>query len=303
MDTALLNQIKEIRKKGDFHTIRKKIGDENLRGFICDLYPAHTITELKKILEVPDSTLGYWFKHLNIPPIRHHASIVSLPASFTAQAAISNGKIATIYSATEITPELAYLIGFALGDESVQKYMVEVFNQDRKLREHLHPILKKYGTVTEDERENGLWRLRLSSVKIANLIKTGKKIREDTIDYILSNDDLARQFIAAFWDAEGTARRQDKNYHLYLYNTNEALLERIGAFLASKGIKFSKYSRFDKGRVCFFNGHEIRTTKPLYRLSIPKESRHTWVSEIGIYLKHSKKKATVEEIEEGDLDG
>ncbi len=291
-----IEQIKVLKKLGTLRHIRKEVGDEKIRKLIMDVYPTYTITELENLLQIPDSTLGFWFKKLQIPFIRHHAKNVSFPGNFDYKATLSEGNTATIYQNVEITPDLAYLIGFTLGDGSVQKYMVEVFNKDKALREFIYPLIKFYGTITEENRPNGLWRLRLSSVKIANLIRNENGNREDTIDYILGDDDLACQFIAAFWDAEGTVRKQYNSVHLYLYNTNKQLLEKIGEYLTQKGIEFSWYTRFDKNRVNFYKGRQIHTRKRIYRIALPKSSMLTWVNMIGIHMKHSKKSALVSEI-------
>ena len=164
------------------------------------------------------------------------------------------------------------------------------------MREHLFPILKKYGSVIEDERTNVLWRLRLSSVKIANLIKENKSIREDTLDYIFSNDELACPFIAAFWDAEGTVRKQKNSYYLYLYNTNAELLDKIGTYLKKNGITYSTHSRFDKDREYFYQGKKITSTKPMHRFYVPKAAHKRWLEKIGAHIKHSKKSAVIREM-------
>ncbi len=296
MDLVLLNQIKEIKKKGNFRQIRKEIGDGKLREFIHEIYPSQSIMQLEKTLGVPDSSLGYWFKQLGIPSIRNHVTNISLPASFNLEKTLSNGKRANTFSAIKITPDLAYLVGFALGDGSVQKYMVEVFNQDYSLHDWLLPIMKKYGVVSRDTRSDGLWRLRLSSVKIANLIKVNKKIREDTLDYILSDNVLANIFIAAFWDAEGTVRRQGKYYHLYLYNTNLTLLNKIGQYLQSIGIAYSVHTRFDDDRNYRYPGRKVVSTKPIHRFCVPKDSFTQWIDNIGIHMKHTKKRAVIREM-------
>ena len=285
-----------LKKLGNLRHIRKEVGDETIRKLIMEVYPAHTITELENLLRIPDSTLGFWFKQLEIPFIRHHATNTSFAGDFDYKTTLSNGKTATIFSNIEITPYLAYLIGFTLGDGNVQKYMVEVFNKDRALREFIYPIIKSYGTVMEEERPNGLWRLRLSSIKIADLIRDKNGNREDTIDYILRDNNLARQFIAAFWDAEGTVRKQYNHTHIYLYNTNKQLLDKIGEFLTNKGIKFTWHSRFDNNRIYFYKGRQIISRKPMHRMCVPKPSMLTWVNEIGVHMKHSKKSVVVNEI-------
>ena len=139
--------------------------------------------------------------------------------------------------------ELSYLIGFTLGDGAVQKYMVECFNKDEGMKQYIYNAMKVYGAITEDKTTSGIWRLRLSSVLIANLIKEDKKMRNDTIEYILSKEELAQKFIAAFWDAEGTFAKQKRKYapyyNVYLYNSNKELIDKIREYLKSKGIDSS----------------------------------------------------------------
>lgn len=306
LNQELLGRINKIRVNGNFQTLMMKIGARKLREFITSMYPERSIPEIEKLTGIPDSTLERWFAQLKIPRIRSHFINVSIPGNFDAEIVLSDVKAAKKFSVINITPQLAYLIGFTLGDGSVQKFMVEVFNKDRKLREHLLEYLKPYGSVTEDWRANGLWRLRLSNVKIANLIKDESGIREDTLAYIFNDDELAKKFVAAFWDAEGTVRRQGNFYHIYLYNSNEFILSKIKDFLTSRNIAFSTLNgKINSSRVYFLNGRRIISRKPVHRISIPKSSRHLWISEIGSHMLHSKKSAVVNEmskkfVKEGD---
>jgi len=64
---GLLYQIIDIRKENhDFRTIKKQIGEDRLKEVISTIYPKFTITEIESITGIPDSTLGHWFKLLNI---------------------------------------------------------------------------------------------------------------------------------------------------------------------------------------------------------------------------------------------
>lgn len=300
MDNNILSKIKEIKNnKGNFQTIKKVIGEERLREFFNSIYPKFSITEIETIMGIPDSTLNHWFNRLGIPAVRHHIVTKTFPSNIDSEIIVSKDGITYNSATVKITPELAYVIGFTLGDGSIQQYMVEVFNKDRNLRNILFNYLKPYGTITEEERENGLWRLRLSNGRIANLIKDKKGIREDTLDYIFNNDKLAKNFVAAFWDAEGSVRvRNDaKNgYYVYLYNSNSLLLDKICDFLKSKGIKFSILNLKHRTTAYFINGRLVTPRKLLQRISIPKSSSLKWVEEIGKYLNHTKKKQAVNEI-------
>lgn len=300
MNNKLLNKIKEIKiKKGNFQTIKKVIGEERLKEFFNSIYPKFTISEIEAITGIPDSSLSYWFNKLRIPFIRHHIITKTFPSDMDSEIVITKEGITYNSATINITPELAYVIGFVLGDGSTQQYMVEVFNKDRNLRNILFNYLKPYGTITKEERKNGLWRLRLSNGRIANLIKDKKGIREDTLDYIFNNDKLAKNFVAAFWDAEGSVRvRSDaKNgYYVYLYNSNSLLLDKICSFLKSKDIKFSILNLKHRTTTYFINGRLVTPRKLLQRISIPKSSSLKWVKEIGKYLNHTKKKQAVNEI-------
>ncbi len=293
----LVDQIAVIRNRtSNLQTVKKKIGEKRLRDFFTTLYPQFTITEIETITSIPDSTLGYWFKQLDIPFIRHRSLTVLVPGDIDGQAIISKGQNTYRILTIKITPELAYTIGFALGDGAIQDWMVEVFNKDPNLRKVLFEYLKPYGSITQDERPDGLWRLRLSNGPIAKLIKLNKKIREDTIEYIFANKELARMFVAAFWDAEGTARRQGNYYHVYLYNTNKYLIDTICNFLRKNGINFSIHSRRSRDKPAYTAGRIIKSKKILHRIAIPKASYKIWLNEIGVYLNHTKKREVVNEM-------
>lgn len=290
-------RIRELKKTHNFRRINKEIGEDNLRNFLAYLYPHYDITEIERITGIPDSTLLYWFKKLNIPITRRHIANITLPASTESVIVVDLGEGAKKISTIKITPELAYLIGFVLGDGSVQRYMVEVFNKDKKLRAHLFEFLKSYGSITEDERANGLWRLRLSSVKVANLIKNENGIRKDTLNYIFNNNELAKKFIAALWDAEGSVLASEKSYyHICLYNSNKYILNKVENFLTSNNIKFSKVDLKPRVEDYFLNGRQIIPRKTVQRINIFKSSFSKWAKEIGVNLLHSKKSKTVEEI-------
>lgn len=297
MNKYLLNQIKKIKgDKGNFQTIKKFIGEERLKEFINSIYPKFTITEIEVITRISDSTWGHWFKKLEIPAIRHHIATKAFPDNIDSEIIVTKNGITYNSITIKITPELAYTIGFVLGDGSVQQYQIEVFNKDKNLRKILFNHLKSYGHITEEERENGLWRLRLSNGRIANLIKDYSGIRTDTLDYIFSKDVLSSNFVAGFWDAEGSVLRQNNYYHLYLYNSNNFLLDKICSFLQAKNIKFSILNLKSRTKLYLLNNMPITPRKLVQRISIPKSSYLSWSNEIGKYMNHTKKKQVVNEI-------
>ena len=291
-----IEEVTNILERGNFQTVKNEFGETNLRNLLLKLYPKYSVTKIEEITGISDSTICYWFKKLGIPSERWH-SVISSKAGGRDSTKLRRrrgniSKVATV----KITPELAYVIGFTLGDGAIQKYMVEVFNKDEGLRLPLYNYLKPYGTITEDRREDGLWRLRLSSVKIANLIKINKKPNKGTIDYIFKKDKLARKFVAAFWDAEGSVRRESKYFHIYLYNSDTYLLDKVEEFLNKKKIDYSTRFTFEPGREYYLKGRKIKSKKKIYRISIPKSSMKKWIKEVGIHMIHTKKKKVVEEI-------
>ncbi|MFH1209316.1 MAG: LAGLIDADG family homing endonuclease [archaeon] len=291
----LISRIRDIRKSGNFRHVINDVGKERLKEFINSIYPKFSITEIEKITGIPDSTLEYWFKQLDIPFIRNHIDNFSIAGEINSEIIIKKGNKTKKVSSIKITPELAYLIGFTLGDGTVQKYMVEVFNKDKRLKEVLFNIIKQYGSIIEEERKNGLWRLRLSSVKLANLIKIDKKIRKDTIDYIFRKDELANRFIAAFWDAEGTVikrKNTTKYFDIILSNSNEYILLKIVSYLKLKKISLSVRQNIDLRKNSIIKGK-----KKIFVVRIFKDSFQKWINLIGLNMYHSKKREIVKDIE------
>jgi hypothetical protein len=292
----LINMITQIRKKGNFQTVRKVLGDKKIKELLQSLYPKFDIVSLEKIFGVADSTLSHWFKVLGIKTTRRHISNQAVAANFNGNIIITKNNKSIKLSAIKITPELSYLIGFALGDGSIQKYQVEVFNQDKGMYTYLHKIMNKLGPVSLDQRDDGLWRIRLSNTKIADIIKRNKQVRIDTLEFILSDSILASRFIAGFWDAEGSVLKQAKYFHVYLYNSNKDLLDYIADYLKQNGIKFSILKLKERRKEYFIRGRLVKSKKQMYRLGIPKSHVKQWANEIGLYLLHSKKKIIVSEI-------
>ncbi len=199
MEETLLTQIQELRKaKRSFVGIRKEIGEERLQAFLKTLYPKYSLPELEQITGIPNSTLGFWFKRLNISRTRRHIKNFSVAAQEDFEFVVAKDDRALRICGIKLTPELAYLIGFALGDGNIEQYSVATFNSNNLLHAPLARIMQPYGIVTDRVRPDGLWRLRLSSVRIANLIKDKKGVRKDTLAFIFHHDELARKFIAAF---------------------------------------------------------------------------------------------------------
>ncbi len=296
--TSLIKNIEDVREYGNFQTLKKEIGNAELKNLLLNLYPKYTIKEIESIIKVPDSTLARWFKAFGIrSDERWHTEAFSTAGILNREEIIKEGETLKRRFIVKITPDLAYLIGFCLGDGSIQRYTMEVFNKDKGLYQHLYRILESYGTVKEkDTRSYGLWILRLNSIKISSLIKKNNKLDEKTIDYIFKRKNLAKKFIAAFWDAEGSVRRQNSYFHIYLYNTNEYLINKIAVFLKSNGINYSILSRNDFKRNYTLKGRQIISRKILHRISIPKSSSLIWAKEIGLQMAHSKKKQVVREI-------
>lgn len=298
-DKDFIEQISQIRAKGNFQTMRKKFGTDKLTEFLKKLYPRYNITEIERLMDVSDSTLLHWFKRLKIKSVRRHSTNRADAGDENNEKIEEQNMSVQKKSTIKITPELAYVIGFALGDGAIQKYAVEVFNKDEKLKPELLNFLKPFGTVSEKTRDDGLWKIRLSSVLIANLIKDKTGIRKDTIEYILKNDSLAKKFIAAFWDAEGSVLRQKNYFHINLNNSNKYLLDEIMHFLKNHNIDCTIIEIKARERTYFLKGREVVAKKKLYRLNVLKKSFILWANEIGLHLLHSKKSKMVNEILEG----
>lgn len=295
--TTQIEEINAIREHGNFQTLKKRFGEREFRNILLRLYPKYTTPQIEEMTGIPGSTLSNWFIHLGIARERWHSEIISQAGNRDSEIIVRDGEKVKRKYIVEMTPDLAYLIGFCLGDGSIQKYTVEVFNKDTELREYLYSILKNYGPIGDrGVRDYGLWVLRLNSVRITNLIKNGKEINKKTIDYIFNRRTLARSFVAAFWDAEGRVAPQSKHFAIYLYNTNKYLIDKVGEFLTNQKIEYSIHSRFDPERQYTLKGRVVKSKKILHRISIPKGSSLIWAKEIGVFMKHSKKRQIVSEI-------
>lgn len=291
-----LAQISQFKNtNADFRTIKKEVGEKNLKTFFKEFYPKYNITQIQNMIGVSDSTIEYWFNKLNISLKRNHIFNKSYAGNENKVEIEEKNGILYKKNTIKITPELAYLIGFTLGDGAVQKFMIECFNKDEGMKPYIYNAMKIHGAVTEDKTSSGLWRLRLSSVLISNLIKEDKKPRNDTIEYILKNENLAEKFVAGFWDAEGSVLKQKNYYHIYLYNSNKDLIEKIKQYLESIGIE-STIIVIDKRGPKNFNGRIFISKKVIYRLGIRKKSFSKWANQIGLHLLHSKKSVTVKNI-------
>jgi hypothetical protein len=292
-----IEEVTGILERGNFQTVKKSFGKEKLKRLLAKLHPKYTIQELETITGIPDSTLIRWFKELGrTTQDRWHISMHSRLGKQDSIKIKKVGNRLAKQATVKITPELSYVIGFALGDGTIQNYMVEVFNKDEGLRPYLYGLLKSYGTISEDRREDGLWRLRLSSVKIANLIKKNRELNKETITYIFKQNRLARKFVAAFWDAEGSVRREKRYFHIYLYNSDTYLLEKVEEFLNRRKIEHSSRYTFQPNREYYLKGRRVISKKKIYRISIPKSSMKKWAMEIGVHMLHTKKKLVVQEI-------
>ena len=296
----LLREINDFRDGGNFQTLKKYIGEEQLKGFINSLYPQFSITEIETITGIPNSTLSHWFNRLGIPFVRNHITNYSVAGNFNSSVIMQNGLKTKKISSIAITPELAYIIGFSLGDGTIEKHSIDVFNKDLRLKKHLLKIMKPFGTITQKKRKDDLWTLRLSSVKISSLIKKNKKVCKGTIDYIFSKEELAKKFIAAFWDAEGSVlkRKNTKNYHdVLLSNSDKYLLLKIKKFIEKNGIKTTIISCKENRKNHTLAGRPINSKKKMYKLRVSKFSFLDWIKLVGQYLKHSKKKGVVKQME------
>lgn len=291
-----IEEVTDILEKGNFQTVKKRFGKTNLKRLLLKLYPKYTLPEIERITNVPDSTLEYWFKRLKIATIRKNVKSYSKAGKCDYERMKKEDSRITKVNVVKMTPDLAYIVGFALGDGSIQKYQLAVFNKDKSLYSYLYKLLSRYGPLSEDKRSDGLWRLRLSSIRMASLIRKNGKLNKETIDYIFKRDKLARKFVAAFWDAEGSVRRESKYFYIYLYNSNTYLLYKVEEFLAKKKIDYSTRFTFEPGREYYLKGRKVKSKKKIYRISIPKSSIKKWRKEIGVHMVHTKKKKVVDEI-------
>lgn len=298
--------IRDCTTKGDLRRVLQRVGEGCLRQFLLSLYPALSLGEIETATGIPDSTLGYWFRRLRIPTNARHARSVSVLCDEDGFSVMGTPESAVYEHKIMLTPELAYLIGFALGDGTIETYSVATFNKEETVVRYLQTICEKYGKVTYRKREDGLHKLRLSSRKIACLIRENGKIREDTVDYVLNDPECSKYFIAAFWDAEGSVAAKQIGIcssNVVLYNSNKQLLEKIASALSGIGIETTIISYAYLDRKYILKGRPLHPRKVMHKLRVKEAFVLRWAQTIGSFMQHPKKQERVKAILQGDKNG
>lgn len=187
-------------------------------------------------------------------------------------------------------PEMAYIIGFILGDGTVYYKTVSLYNTEFGFFEEILKRARKVANrfdvgvgityydkdmKTVDRSEVYLWRITISSSALARALITPEgTIREDALD-TLFKPHIKPNFLAGLWDADGTIKFRAVNrridIELYQSQHNLPLLQRIASELTKQAIPTSlPYLVTKAGKTHYFNKHAITRHEDYYAIRVRK---------------------------------
>jgi hypothetical protein len=160
---------------------------------------------------------------------------------------MENG-MAIVKHQIRLTAELAYTLGWVLGDGYVNKREMDAIVSERErsfIEPFVKPVLGGFGSVFVVPR-NGALIIRCNSTVLSRTLCSPKGTRIwPNVDFILDSSRYARCLIAGFWDADGGIYREvNGTVRAHLYNSNLFLLDRVArAMEVLYGIEVSIYKR------------------------------------------------------------
>lgn len=299
-----------------------KLGEDRVKQTIHELYVVRgkSMEEIGKELAKDYRVVNKWIRKFGIErrpgqaPTHVSRLVLETPPQ-RSRLVVKDGQPVKITS-IRLTDELAYLIGFVIGDGYVGPNNIELCNTEFGLIDPLATVLKKVsvengGKVGLQYREfrtgRGMgcegaysYRFWYNNSDIARLIKVERKLRDDSIDLLLA--DKLGHFLAGFWDAEGSvwysvAERLLVEVKATQNEINLEMIKKIIRRLDSLGIRTSCQLTHKKNDLGFFYGNPCMTRENVYSLHVFKESVPDWISLVGRNMLHPKKKRKISELE------
>ncbi len=191
-----------IKQSRSLREVINALGFDGTREVFYGIYvnKGKSMEEMAEELAKDYRTINKWIKKLGIKPIPYKAPshlprlVLETPMERT-RLVVVDGKHVKMLS-IHLTDELAYLIGFTIGDGYVRDNGIELCNTEFGLIDPLLSILSKvsmehggkigiqyreFKTGKGMDREGAYsYRIWFSNSNIARLIKTDKKWRNDT---------------------------------------------------------------------------------------------------------------------------
>lgn len=285
------NRVKELK---NFDLISTELGKEKFRTILQILYYdlGLSINTIAKAIDVYPIIVSKWFKALEIPVhpvgeriVRSHLVLFKPPS-------------ATGKNLIQLTEELAYFIGFVIGDgyTDKKKGLVEAINTEFSIKRPIKRVMTSVGKVRELQgvtvKGNRYWRLQVSDVALARLFSS------NSINFILNNPRFAKQLIAGFYDADGLRASQ---YHksgtplVGFINQDKSLLNSIKmSLLNCYNIRTVQLVRDEqKGRSHVIRGRVIKSKKSVFKFYISAADFVKFAELILPLIKHTRRMKSI----------
>ncbi|MEM2507027.1 MAG: LAGLIDADG family homing endonuclease [Nitrososphaeria archaeon] len=293
-------------------TVEKLLGEEYLRELFRTLYE----DELLSIREIAELTrkspwtirqtlhkYGIAIRPAKRPMIL--GKLVDDRAKEGVKTESINGERVTVHYIYPF-PEMAYIIGFAIGDGSFTNFSVFLWNTEFGF---FNEILERATKVANYLGESSgyayytktmmkipfiehayAWRIKISSSALARAILTPEgKIREQAINLLLKPP-FKYDFLAGLWDADGTSRKEDTKITLIQTERNKHLIYKIIQALNSQGIATSPHPYiYTMRKSTRIYNRPITAPAIGYELRIYYEGVQKWKEKIGRRMLHPKK--------------
>jgi hypothetical protein len=185
-----------------------------------------------------------------------------------------------------LTPKLAYLMGWIVGDGYANKREIDAIVSLRE-RKIIEPIvirlLSQFGKILVVPRHGALI-VRCLSTKLARVLctPTGKRFWTN-VGMVPQSRRFAAWFIAGFWDADGGVFHEDNGaFRAHLYNSNLPLLRKISRALKRHfGITVRLYKRKRNSESSLAKIHQRSDRFDLY---VRASSNQQWKRFIAVHM-------------------
>ncbi len=199
----------------------------------------------------------------------------------------------------EPNSDLAYFLGFALGDGSFAHRSISIHQSvsETKFVSYLKSLTlklgEKYGgSVHERVEENRLVDITWSNSRISRMLRFLGKKRYDQIEGWMRGR-CGAEFIGGLWDADGDV---DVN-HPRLHNTDLRVLRTTQTSMENLyGVKSTIRMNVPSGRKLRIRGKDYVSKRAVYSLQISRGSRQRWASVFGSRLMNPRKREAASSI-------
>lgn len=208
--------------------------------------------------------------------------------------------------------DLVRLIFFTIGDGSVQDYMINIHQAEKRMFPILRNRMMHYGNVFIDYydfygrrvdtlEEAYIYRLTFNNAKLARLIADRQGLRLDTVQFCLKDRKLATYAIASLWDADGSLpkdktkllgfRAEITQSHIPEHQKDSIkFLNQIKKALKDHWEINSRLRFLDVPPTTQIYKRVIKVSRPRCILHISQKDLPKFANEISLYCEHPDKK-------------